>query len=52
MGIRLEKRKQYVKTIIWAVSLNGSEAWTTGKMDPKILEAFENWCWRRMLKIK
>jgi hypothetical protein len=30
----------------------GSEAWTIGKMDQKRKEAFETWCWRRMLKIK
>jgi hypothetical protein len=34
------------------LSLYGSEAWTVGKVDQKGLEAFETWCWRRMLKIK
>jgi hypothetical protein len=34
------------------VALYGSEAWTIGKVDQKRLEAFETWCWRRLLKIK
>jgi hypothetical protein len=28
------------------------EAWTIGKTDQKRIEAFETWCWRRVLKIK
>jgi hypothetical protein len=51
-SIRLETRKQYAKTFVWAVALYGSEAWTIGKTDQKRIEAFETWCWRRMLKIK
>jgi hypothetical protein len=30
----------------------GSEAWSIRKIDQKRLEAFETWCWRRILKIK
>jgi hypothetical protein len=36
----------------WRVVLYGSEASAIGKIDQKRLEAFETWCWRRMLKIK
>jgi hypothetical protein len=50
--IELHTRKQYVKNFVWSVALYGSEAWTIGKIDQKRLEAFETWCWRRMLKIK
>jgi hypothetical protein len=50
--IELQPRKQYIKTFAWSKALYGSEAWTTGKIDQKRLEAFETWCWRRMLKIK
>jgi hypothetical protein len=35
-----------------AVAHNGSEAWAIGKTDPKRIETFETWCWRRVLKIK
>jgi hypothetical protein len=34
------------------VALYGSEGWTIGNIDQKRLEAFETWCWRRILKIK
>jgi hypothetical protein len=50
--IELQTRKQYVKTFLWSGALYGSEAWTIGKVDQKRLEAFETWCWRRLLKIK
>jgi hypothetical protein len=50
--IRLETRKQYVKTFVWAVALHRSEAWTIGKTNQKRIEAFETWCCRRVLKIK
>jgi hypothetical protein len=44
--------KEYVKTFVWSMALYGSEARTIGKIDQKIPEAFETWCWRRMFKIK
>ena len=31
--------------------LYGSEAWTLNKQMEKRIEAFEMWCWRRLLKI-
>jgi hypothetical protein len=29
-----------------------SETWTLGKNEERFVNAFETWCWRRMLKIK
>jgi hypothetical protein len=37
---------------MWAVALYESEAWANGKTGRKRIEAFETWCWRRVLKIK
>jgi hypothetical protein len=34
------------------VALCGSEAWTIGKVEQQRLEAFETWCWRRLINIK
>jgi hypothetical protein len=31
--------------------LCGAETWTLRKVDPKYLESFEMWCWRRVEKI-
>jgi hypothetical protein len=50
--MELQTRKQYVKKFVWSVALYGSEAWTIGKVDQKRLEAFETWCWMRLLSIK
>jgi hypothetical protein len=35
--IELQMRKEYVKTFVWSVALDGSEAWTIGKIDQKRL---------------
>ncbi|KAI5734139.1 hypothetical protein M8J77_003012 [Diaphorina citri] len=40
------------KTLVWSVALYGSETWTIGKREQDRIEAFEMWCWRRMMKIK
>jgi len=43
-------KKKLIKSCIWSVALYGSEAWTLGKNEERIINAFETWCWRRMLK--
>jgi len=45
------KRHLY-KSCIWSVALYGSETGTLGKNEERVINAFETWCWRRMLKIK
>jgi hypothetical protein len=47
----LNLRKKLVKCYIWSVALYGTETWTRRKADPKYLESFELWCWRRMEKM-
>jgi hypothetical protein len=37
---------------IWSVAVYGSETWTLGKNEERVINAFQTWCWRRMLKIK
>lgn len=49
--ISLEIRKRFIKTYVWSVLLYGSETWTIGEADRKMIESFETWCYRRMLKI-
>jgi len=44
--------KKTYKICIWSVTLYGSETWTVGKSEAVIINVFETWCWRRMLKIK
>jgi len=44
--------KETLKSCIWSIALYGSEIWTLGKNYERVVNAFETWCWRRMLKIK
>ena len=37
---------------MWNVTLYGLETWTLGKNEERVINAFETWCWRKMLKIK
>jgi len=47
----LELRKKLVKCYIWSIALYGAETWTLRAVDPKHLESFKMWYWRRMEKI-
>uniref|UniRef100_A0A8D8RFD8 Craniofacial development protein 2 n=1 Tax=Cacopsylla melanoneura TaxID=428564 RepID=A0A8D8RFD8_9HEMI len=51
-NMNIELRKQLIKSLVWSVALYGSETWTVNERDKKRIEAFEMWCWRRMMKIK
>ena len=31
--------------------LNGCESWTVMKAEHRIIDAFELWCWRRLLRV-
>ena len=48
----LEMKKKLVKSCICSVAVYGSETWTVGKNEERVINAFETWCWRGMLKIK
>lgn len=50
--IDLGLRKKLLKSYVWSTALYGCETWTVGKPEMKKLEAFEMWCYRRMLKIR
>jgi len=45
-------KKKLINICIWSVVLYGSEIGTVGKNEERVINAFETWCWRRMLKIK
>ena len=47
----LNLRKKLLKCYVWSMALYGAETWTLRATDPKRLESFEMWCWRRMEKI-
>ena len=40
-----------VKAIVFPVVMYGSESWTIKKAECETIDAFELWCWRRLLRV-
>ena len=40
-----------LKTMIFPVVMNGCESWTIKKAECQRIDAFELWCWRRLLRV-
>ena len=40
-----------VKAIVFLVVMYGCESWTVKKAECQIIDAFEPWCWRRLLRV-
>ena len=40
-----------VKTMVFPVVMYGCESWTPEKAEYQRLDAFELWCWRRLLRV-
>ena len=40
-----------VKAVVFPVVMYGCESWTVKKAEPRRIDAFELWCWRRLLRI-
>ena len=40
-----------VKTIVFPVVMYGCESWTLKKAAHQRIDAFELWCWRRLLRV-
>ena len=40
-----------VKAMVFPVVMYGCESWTTKKAEHQRIDAFELWCWRRLLRI-
>ena len=41
-----------MKRFVWSFAHYESETWTLGKCEERVVNLFEIWRWRRMLKIK
>jgi hypothetical protein len=50
--LSLEIKKKLIKSCICSVVVCGSETWTVGGSEERVVNAFETWCWGRMLEIK
>ena len=40
-----------VKAMVFPVVMYGCESWTIKKAEPQRIDAFELWCWRRILRV-
>ena len=40
-----------VKAMVFPVVMYGCESWTIKKAEPQRIDAFELWCWRRLLRV-
>ena len=49
-NLSLEMKKKLIQICIRGVALYGSETWTIGKNEERVIYAFETWSWRGMLK--
>ena len=49
--ITLPKKVCLVKAMVFPVVLYGSESWTVKKAESQRIDAFELWCWRRLLRV-
>ena len=39
------------KAMVFPVVVYGCESWTIKKAEPRRIDAFELWCWRRLLRV-
>ena len=49
--ITLPTKVRLVKAVVFSVVMYGCEIWTIKKAEHQIIDAFELWCWRRLLRI-
>ena len=49
--ITLSTEVHLVKAMVFPVVMYGCESWTTKKADCQRIDAFELWCWRRLLRV-
>ena len=49
--ITLPTKVRLVKAMVFPVVMYGCESWTVKKAERQRIDAFELWCWRRLLRI-
>ena len=49
--ITLPTKVRLVKAMIFPVVMHGCESWTIKKAEHQRMDAFELWCWRRLLRV-
>ena len=49
--ITLSTKVRLVKVMVFPVVIYGCESWTIKKAEHRKIDAFELWCWRRLLRV-
>ena len=49
--ITLPTKVRLAKAIVFPVVMYGCESWTVKKVECQKIDAFELWCWRRLLRV-
>ena len=47
----MSTKVRVVKAMVFLVVMYGCENWTIKKAEPRRIDAFEQWCWRRLLSV-
>ena len=50
-NITLPTKVCLVKAMVFPVVMYGCESWTIKKAEGRRIDAFEQWCWRRLLRV-
>ena len=50
-GVTLPTKVCLVKAVVFPVVMYGCECWTIKKAERQIIDSFEVWCWRRLLRV-
>ena len=49
--VTLPAKVRLVKAMVFPVVMYGCESWTLKKAERRRIDAFELWCWRRLLRV-
>ena len=49
--ITLPTKVRLVKAMVFPVVMYGCESWAVKKVEHRKIDAFELWCWRRLLRV-
>jgi exonuclease III len=49
--VSLATKIRVIKTMVFPVTTYGCESWTIKQADRRKIDAFELWCWRRLLRV-
>ena len=50
-NLTLSTKVHLVKVMVFSVVMYGCESWTVKKAEHRRIDAFELWCWRRLLRV-